>query len=417
MLTAIRKILPHFSDGLTLSMMAVTIIMMKRFGLDNTHTALFVSLLALPAALRPLMELTVARYRDTSKVWILTSLFVQALLLWTEAFTMHTAWWKLTTVCLLMLFFAAGTLHRIAKERFYTRHDTQRQGLLHNAACALSLIAGAGYMTMLGGNMEVVTRNVRYSWCVVYYSATGIWLALWIINAILLPGGPRPVHDATGMAGISRENMAAAIRTLWHGSMKRQLLPTALCRSISGMSALAVMLIVIDASRNGGCGLSPQEWALTLGTVGVIGTCLGAAALHYANGKYTGRYKPVCAPAALCLHLATALYMSHHTTSPLLSLCTMIMLCSMFAGCCFAACKADIHVPCKEASAPHVALKCVTRSSLTLCATLATALTGVLLSHLGYRTFFLLLLIAALGITGTRVFYILMSRKQDRNHT
>lgn len=46
----------HFGDGMLLSVLVLTTIMMRRYGLNNSQIALYVSLLAIPFTLRPLFE-------------------------------------------------------------------------------------------------------------------------------------------------------------------------------------------------------------------------------------------------------------------------------------------------------------------------------------------------------------------------
>jgi PAT family beta-lactamase induction signal transducer AmpG len=41
----------------------------------------------------------------------------------------------------------------------------------------MALLFGCGVMAMVGGNMEVVTRNIRYSWSFVFYVMAGVELS------------------------------------------------------------------------------------------------------------------------------------------------------------------------------------------------------------------------------------------------
>ena len=63
----------HFGDGMLLSVLVLTTIMMRRYGLNNSQIALYVSLLAIPFTLRPLFEMVVTYFRGTTKVWILSA--------------------------------------------------------------------------------------------------------------------------------------------------------------------------------------------------------------------------------------------------------------------------------------------------------------------------------------------------------
>ena len=66
-------------DGILLSLIVLALVVLRRFGLNNAITTLYISLLCLPFLLRPLFEMVVAHFRGTTKVWILSSEFISTL--------------------------------------------------------------------------------------------------------------------------------------------------------------------------------------------------------------------------------------------------------------------------------------------------------------------------------------------------
>lgn len=167
-----------FSDGVSMAVIVLLLVMLRRFGLNNSQTTLVLALLCIPFSLRPLLEKVVAHFRGTTKVWILTSEFISALALWGVAFVIPTPYRLEGTLCLLPFFTFSIVLHRIAVERFYLPLCPPLPGL-HTLIVKLfrgvSMLFGIGCMAMVAGNMEVLTRNIRYSWSFVFYVMAGIF--------------------------------------------------------------------------------------------------------------------------------------------------------------------------------------------------------------------------------------------------
>lgn len=173
----------HFGDGMLLSVLVLTTIMMRRYGLNNSQIALYVSLLAIPFTLRPLFEMVVTYFRGTTKVWILSAEFISALSLWLVAFTLPTTYWLQGTLCFMPFVVVSGVFYSIAANRFYTDDEAtanHQHRLFALLSKSLALLFGIGVMTMLAGNMEVVTRNVRYSWSLVFYIMAGVEFCIWL---------------------------------------------------------------------------------------------------------------------------------------------------------------------------------------------------------------------------------------------
>ena len=108
-----------FGDGLAVSVLVLTMVMLRRMGLDTPDTALAIALLCLPVLLRPLFEMIVTHFWGTTKVWILSTQFISALSLAAVAFTLHTSYWLLGTACFMPFFVCSALFYNIALHRFY----------------------------------------------------------------------------------------------------------------------------------------------------------------------------------------------------------------------------------------------------------------------------------------------------------
>ena len=324
-----------FGDGVAVSVLVLTMVMLRRMGLDTADTALAIALLSLPVLLRPLFEMVVTHFWGTTKVWILSTQFISALSLAAVAFTLHTSSWLLGTVCFMPFFVCSSMFYNIALHRFYI--DTSQGAHLsqgvhlsqvhqqnptpqhHNTTTSImALLFGCGVMMMIAGNMEVVTRNIRYSWSLVFYVMAGVELFLWLWHTIFLPGGTHGYAKPKPTMGLHRGEFRISLRRM----LKRKDDITALTFFIlfllpETLLALTAPLFLIAKPHNGGLGLSPQEFAFTQGTIAVI-----AIALGYTLGGKAIKKHGLCRwllPSALLLAVpgAALLFLSYNTAAPL----------------------------------------------------------------------------------------------------
>ena len=352
-----------FGDGVAVSVLVLTMVMLRRMGLDTADTALAIALLSLPVLLRPLFEMVVTHFWGTTKVWILSTQFISALSLAAVAFTLHTSSWLLGTVCFMPFFVCSSVFYNIALHRFYIdtsqrvhlsqvrqqisqgmhlsqvhqQNPTPQQDTMvrwcdgemvtlhsstpqhHNTTTSImALLFGCGVMMMIAGNMEVVTRNIRYSWSLVFYVMAGVELFLWLWHTIFLPGGTHGYAKPKPTMGLHRGEFRISLRRM----LKRKDDITALTFFIlfllpETLLALTAPLFLIAKPHNGGLGLSPQEFAFTQGTIAVIVIALG-----YTLGGKAIKKHGLCRwllPSALLLAVpgAALLFLSYNTAAPL----------------------------------------------------------------------------------------------------
>lgn len=182
----------------------------------------------------------------------------------------------------------------------------------------MALLFGCGVMMMIAGNMEVVTRNIRYSWSLVFYVMAGVELFLWLWHTIFLPGGTHGYAKPKPTMGLHRGEFRISLRRM----LKRKDDITALTFFVlfllpDTLLALTAPLFLIAKPHNGGLGLSPQEFAFTQGTIAVI-----AIALGYTLGGKAIKKHGLCRwllPSALLLAVpgAALLFLSYNTAAPL----------------------------------------------------------------------------------------------------
>ena len=351
-----------FGDGLAVSVLVLTIVMLRRMGLDTPDTALAIALLCLPVLLRPLFEMIVTHFWGTTKVWILSTQFISALSLAAVAFTLHTSYWLLGTACFMPFFVCSALFYNIALHRFYvdspmkklrccdgemvTLHSSNLNTITSNLNTStpqhlntsnlntstsqhlnsqksagfltMALLFGCGVMAMVGGNMEVVTRNIRYSWSFVFYVMAGVELFLWLWHALFLPGGPHGYAKPKPTMGLHRGEFRVTMRRMLQRKddiATLMFLPLFLLPET--LLALTAPLFVIAKPHNDGLGMSPQEFAYAQGTAAVIAITVGYILGIYAIRRHGLRRWLLPSALLLAVPGAALLFLSYNTAAPL----------------------------------------------------------------------------------------------------
>lgn len=380
-----------FGDGLLLSVIVMVLMMLHRFGMNNAQAAMFVALLGIPFLLRPVLEMVVSYFRGTTKVWILSAEFISALSLWALAFILPTGYWLQGTICFIPFFVLSGLFANIAMERFYIS-DVSRSTRLEKAIAAsfrgMGLLFGIGITAMLAGNMEVLTRNIRYSWSVMFYVLAGVELFLWLWHSIFLPGGRYGCAGRKDIFGLRVSEYNDVLNAIMHNLRNRFMLYFFVAFAIpEALMAAIAPLFIVDATHNGGLGLSPQEFGLLFGTVGMVavfaGKTLGANAIH----RYGLRRMMIPLALLQSVHALTLLYLSYHLSASFATIGFFLFLGHLALGLALAA--YDDVVTAFSTAKGAVLRRSIALALLALTVIVGVMFSGMLQTDIGYRQFFI----------------------------
>ena len=420
-----------FGDGVAVSVLVLTMVMLRRMGLDTADTALAIALLSIPVLLRPLFEMVVTHFWGTTKVWILSTQFISALSLAAVAFTLHTSSWLLGTVCFMPFFVCSSVFYNIALHRFYI--DTSQRVHLsqgvhlsqvhqqnptpqhHNTTTSImALLFGCGVMMMIAGNMEVVTRNIRYSWSLVFYVMAGVELFLWLWHTIFLPGGTHGYAKPKPTMGLHRGEFRISLRRM----LKRKDDITALTFFIlfllpETLLALTAPLFLIAKPHNGGLGLSPQEFAFTQGTIAVIAIALG----YTLGGKAIKKHglRRWLLPSALLLAVpgAALLFLSYNTAAPLSIVAASLAAGHAALGLALSMVK-QVVVRFTRNMPDNTLRHAIARTLIATPFVLVGMFAGAMLTQIDYQHIFLLATELSIASLTVAAFYLYRTRKNSR---
>ncbi len=391
----------YFAEGIPyVAVMTISLIMYKRLGLSNTDITLYTSWLYLPWVIKPLWSPFVDMLRS-KRWWIMSMQILIAAALGGVAFTIPGPWWLQGSLAFFWLMAFSSATHDIAADGFYMlgldQHEQAYFVGIRSTFYRIATIFSSGLLVGLAGALQVMTRNIRYSWSLVFYLMAGLFIGLWLYHHWALP---KPQEDGEKEKKTARDIINEFWQTLVTFFQKPQVW-AGICfmlfyRMPEGLLAKVSALFLVDASHNGGLGLSDGEYGLVQGTVGVIGLTLGGILGGFAAAR--DGLKRWLWPMVLAITLPDLVYvyLSYVMPSDLLVINVCVFVEQFGYGFGFSAYMLYlIYYSQGEHKTSHYAL-CTAFMALSMM--IPGLFAGALQEAVGYQTFFLIV-IAACSLT------------------
>lgn len=389
----------YFSEGLPY--VAVTILAMilyKQLGLSHAEITFYTGWLYLPWLIKPLWKLLIDGVKN-KRWWIVTMELLIGASFAGVAFTIPTASWLQGTLFFFWLMAFSVVTHDIASADFYKLAlDDQGQSWLvgiRSIFYRIAMIFGQGFLVMIAGNLQIIHRNsISLSWSLTFYAVAGIFIALWLWHHYVLP---RPHHDVVGHGRIGKHwgEFRKACVDFFTGKDRREMIVALLFilfyRMPEGLLSKVSTLFLIDASHRGGLGLSPQEYGLVQGTVGIIGLSIGGILGGLAVGKDGLRRWLWVMALAVTLPDLVYVYLSYALPSNLMLISLCVFVQQLGYGFGFIAYMLYLMYYCKgEYKTEHYAL-CTSLTTLSMM--IPALFAGALQTVVGYRWFFIIVML------------------------
>lgn len=284
----------YFAEGLPyVAVMTISLIFYKQLGLTNAEVTFYTSWLYLPWVIKPLWSPFIDIIR-TKRWWIVTMQLLIGAAFGGVAFTIPTSFWLQGTLFFFWIMAFSSATHDIAADGFYmlglNEHEQAWFVGIRSTFYRIATIFGQGFLVMIAGNLQVLFRgSIRYSWSLMFYGVTGLFIALWVWHNFILP---RPSSDR-GLQKVSfhdvMDKLSHSLKTFFKKMPAKQFAMAfmfmLLYRMPEGLLAKVSSLFLIDSVNNGGLGLSPQEYGFVQGTVGIVGLTLGGILGGIAAGR------------------------------------------------------------------------------------------------------------------------------------
>ena len=256
----------YFAEGLPyVAVMTVSLILYKQMGLSNAEITFYTSWLYLPWVIKPLWSPFIDLVK-TKRWWITSMQLLIGAAFGGVAFTLPTHFWLQGSLFFFWVMAFSSATHDIAADGFYMlgldEHNQAWFVGIRSTFYRLATIFGQGVLVMIAGNLQVIYRNnIAFSWSLMFYGVTGLFIALWLWHSSILP---RPKDDQPRIDINASTIWSEFVHTIVTFFQKPQVVVGILFmlfyRMPEGLLAKVSALFLIDSTNNGGLGLSPQEY-------------------------------------------------------------------------------------------------------------------------------------------------------------
>ena len=273
----------YVAEGLpNVIVMAVAVVMYMQMGLTDGEIGLYTSWLGLPWVIKPFWSPFVDLYR-TKRWWVLAMQILLGSSLAGIAFTLNTSFWFQGTMFFFFLMAFGSATHDIAADGYYMLELDEHQQAwfvgIRNTFYRLAVILGNGVLVPVAGVLQVYFRNqTAFTWSLVFYGMAGIFIALWLYHGSIMPRPKADVRRKATFQEVSQGIVKMFVTYFTKLPAKKMLFALLFLffyRFPEAMLTKMCATFLMRPNSAGGLGLTPQEFGLANGTVGLIGLTLG----------------------------------------------------------------------------------------------------------------------------------------------
>ncbi len=273
----------YIAEGLpNVVVMTVAVVMYMQLGMSDTDIALYTGWLGLPWVIKPLWSPFVDLYR-TKRWWVIAMQLLLGSSLAGVAFSLSAPFWFQGTMCFFFLMAFASATHDIAADGYYMLELDDHQQVwfvgIRNTFYRLAVIFGNGALIPLAGLLQNIYPDQNaFTWSLVFYGTAALFLAIWLYHTYLMPRAERDKPHGTSANEVIKGVMTAFLTFFTKLPPLKMIAPMLFLLFYRFPEALMLKMSVTFLMRpevDGGLGLTPQEFGLASGTVGVIGLTLG----------------------------------------------------------------------------------------------------------------------------------------------
>lgn len=270
----------YFAQGLPyISVMTLSVIMYKRFGVSNTDIALLTGWLYLPWVIKPFWSPFVDII-STKRRWILSMQWILAIAFAAMSFALQLPFYLSVTLSVFWLIAFVSATHDIAADGFYMLAlDEHQQSFyvgIRSTFYRISSVAGQGLLVVVAGCLESATGNIPFSWGIVMAILSALFFSFALYHAWALPKVERKAEDQSVTASSVGREFINVFADFFH---KKGIIPALMFMLLYRLpEAQLVKLInpfLLDPTTAGGLGLSTSQVGIVYGTVGIIGLTAG----------------------------------------------------------------------------------------------------------------------------------------------
>lgn len=266
----------YFTEGIPyVIVITVSVIMYKKLGVSNADIGLYTSLLYLPWVIKPLWS-PVVDLKATKRKWFLGMQLLVALAFLLVGISLGTsAFFMISLACFWMAAFASAT-NDIASDGYYMIALTEKKQSfflgVRSTFYRLAMITGQGLIVIIAGWLEEYFGDNTQAW-----SYTMILVGLLMVVLTLLNFASTPAIEEDREETTKRDlDFIGVFRSFFKKKQIGIALAFVLLYRL-GESQLVKMAapFLLDERQTGGLALSTTEVGTIYGTLGIIALTLG----------------------------------------------------------------------------------------------------------------------------------------------
>ncbi len=389
----------YFAMGLPfVTLSIVSVVMFKDLGVDNQKIAFWTSWLILPWSLKPIFSLIMETF-GTKRQYVIIAEIVSAIAFGLIVFSLPLPNFFTIILALMGVVALSGSTHDIAGDGIYLDElDTKTQskfsgwqGAFYNLA---KVLANGGLVFLAGWLTNSMNLSITQSWQVVFVILGALMLLIAIHHLRVLPKG-KINEQSANFKEKSKELGEIFLSFFKKKYIWYYLIFIFLYRFAEGLAMKIVPLFLKESVELGGIGLDNEQYGLIYGTFGTVAFIVGSIAAGY----YVAHYglKKVLFSLALFFNIPFVVYLLFAIYQP--SQLSMIAagIVAEYFGYGFGFVGLIIFMMQQIAPGKHqMAHYAFANSLMNLGVMIPGMLSGYLSNYLGYKQFFIFVMIATI---------------------
>ncbi len=273
----------YIAEGLpNVVVMTVAVVMYMQLGMTDTEIALYTGWLGLPWVIKPLWSPFVDLYK-TKRWWVLAMQLLLGSSLAGVGFTLNAPFWFQGTMAFFFLMAFSSATHDIAADGYYMLELNDHQQVwfvgIRNTFYRLAVIFGNGVLIPVAGLLQKSFPNQNaFTWSLVFYGLAALFIGICLYHTYIMPKAAADQRHETNAREVATGVATAFVSFFKKYPVKEMFFAIIFLLFYRFPEALLTKMSVTFLMRphaEGGLGLSPEEFGLASGTVGVIGLTLG----------------------------------------------------------------------------------------------------------------------------------------------
>lgn len=305
----------YFAMGLPFVALAqASSLMFKNLGISDTQIALWTSLIMIPWTFKPLWSPILEMFR-TKKIFVVTTQMVTGISFALVAFSLHLPDFFAYSIAFMAIIAFSGATHDIATVGVYLNELNPQQqskyvgwqGAFYNIAKIFS----GGALVYVAGELEK-TMGVTMAWTIVMLIYALVMIILSVYHMKFLPLGQSAVEDVRSFSEGWRTLKDVAISFFQKKNIVMSILFVIFYRFAEGFAIKIAPLFLKADVADGGLGLSTSQIGMIYGVVGSAAFVLGSILAGNMTSRRGLKKSLLLLCASFNLPFAVYFFLSHY---------------------------------------------------------------------------------------------------------